>query len=72
MTPGIGGDYLTDLVVHAGSWRAITALAAATADLVAPDLGGELAGVPIPVGTTIYGNFTSITLTAGKVLAYKA
>jgi hypothetical protein len=37
---------------------------------VADYAGDSISALPIPVGTTVYGNFTSIKLTSGKVLAY--
>lgn len=75
-----GGLYIDDTAAHAGKFRAITALAAAVATLVSTTdkdgFGGKIRGtltsVPIPVGTTIYGCFTSITLASGKVIAYDA
>lgn len=33
--------------------------------------GNQFTGVEIPTGTIIFGRFTSVTLTSGKVLAYK-
>ena len=69
----LGGVYITDTTVHTGQFGAITALAAASVDLVTTQNGiwqGTTTSVPIPAGTTIYGNFTSITLASGKVIAY--
>lgn len=36
------------------------------------DTGGPLAGLTIPAGVTLYGNFTSIKLTSGACRAYNA
>jgi hypothetical protein len=64
-----GGIFITDTAAHTGSFVAITAVAAAVADLVG-NIDGTLTSVPIPVGTTIGGRYTSITLASGKVIAY--
>ena len=62
-----------------GPFVAITALSAAVIDTSECDVsnldgaGGSLPGtIPIPVGTTIYGIFTSIELDSGDVIAYYA
>jgi hypothetical protein len=34
-------------------------------------LGDAVATLPIPVGTTIYGTFTAVKLSSGKVIAYR-
>ena len=71
--PGPNGSvYITDTDAHAGSWMAVQAVAAAVIDpFVADDVSGTLTTVPIPAGVTIYGLFTSIKLTSGKVIAYR-
>lgn len=71
----IGGRYIDDTAAHTGRWGAITALAAAVASLTTEQNGiwiGTTTSVPIPAGTTIYGNFIGITLASGKVIAYHA
>ena len=62
---------------HTGPFIALTALSAAVIDTSECDVtwltgaGGTLAAtIPIPVGTTIYGNFASIELDSGDVIAY--
>jgi hypothetical protein len=70
----LGADYISGTTAFTGRYGAITALAATVLDgaTVATDYSGDsIASLPIPVGTTIYGNFTTIKLTSGKVLAYK-
>jgi hypothetical protein len=67
-----GGVYISDTSVYTGVWDAIQALEVATATLVSTNLTGTLTGVPIPAGVTIFGQFSSITLSAGKVIAYNA
>ncbi len=69
-----GAEYIDDTTAHAGKFGAITAVAAAVLDgaTVAADYtGNSIASMPIPAGTTIYGVFTSVKLTSGKVIAYK-
>ncbi len=69
-----GADYISGTTAFDGRYGAITAVAAAVLDAatVAADYSGDsLASMPIPAGTTIYGVFTKIKLTSGKVLAYK-
>jgi hypothetical protein len=34
--------------------------------------GDATTAVDIPAGATIFGNFTAITLTSGKIIAYKS
>jgi hypothetical protein len=70
----LGAEYIDDTAAHAGKFGAITALAATvvSGDTVALDYSGNsIASMPIPAGTTIYGIFTSVKLTSGKVVAYK-
>jgi hypothetical protein len=68
-----GAIAITGTTLTTGPFWAITALeatvlAAGTAwdDL----LGGSVSALPIPVGTTIYGYFSAVQLTSGKVIAY--
>lgn len=69
-----GGILIQDTAVHAGNFNSILCLAAAVAALTnqqgAPGISGDLSAVPIPAGTIIRGNFASITLASGKVIAY--
>lgn len=60
-TPPAGKNFMAILVIN----NAV--IAALTSNLVA-DTG--LVGLTINAGTIIYGRFTSITLTSGKVIAY--
>jgi hypothetical protein len=67
-----GAIYITDTTARTGRFQAITALEAAVINTATvSDIGGDsISGLPIPAGTTIYGMFTSLKLTSGKVLAY--
>ena len=68
----LGGDLITG--THTGHWRALHALGTgATLDTgtAATDLGGTVAGVAIPAGTTVHGRFTAIKLSSGAAVAYQ-
>lgn len=52
-------------------YRAITVLDDATITLTA-DAGDGITSAAIPTGVTIYGLFDSISVTAGKIIAYIA
>jgi hypothetical protein len=55
-----------------GPWGSIQATAAAVVSLTASNWTGDATtAVDIPAGATIFGNFTAITLTSGKIIAYK-
>ena len=49
-----------------------TVIAAHVSDSSAPFTTNSLAGITIGAGTIIYGKFTSVTLTSGTIIAYKA
>jgi hypothetical protein len=67
-----GAVYIADTTEYAGRYWAITALEATVVNTasVADYSGSSISAMPIPVGTTIYGNFSKVKLTSGKVLAY--
>jgi len=73
-----GSTYITDTNAHTGTFGCIQALAATViATLVSGTdhagsavMSGTLTNVPLPAGVSIYGSFTSITLTSGTVVAY--
>ena len=67
-----GAVYIADTTEVTGRFWAITALEATVinTESVADYSGSSISAMPIPVGTTIYGNFSKIKLTSGKVLAY--
>lgn len=56
-----------------GPWGAIQATAAAVVNVTSGNWTNSDAStaVDVPAGTTIYGNFTAISLTSGKIIAYK-
>ena len=57
-----------------GPWGAIQATAAAIVSVTSDNWTDSDAttAVDVPAGSTIFGNFTAITLTSGKIIAYKA
>lgn len=65
-----GFDYATSGTLDSHTYIAITVLATAQIDAVTVG-GDDLTNVSIPAGTTIYGNFTSITVDSGRILAYR-
>jgi hypothetical protein len=70
----LGADVITGTGTHTGHWRALQALGTgATLDTgtAAADLGGTVAGVAIPAGTTVHARFTAVQLSAGSCLAYQ-
>ena len=69
--PG-GAILIDDTVEHTGPYFAITALEDAVVDISECDMSfiTDVADFTIPKGLTIYGNFASIELDSGKVIAY--
>jgi len=62
-----------------GPWGAIQASATAVVSVTASNwtnsdstASGVTSFIDIPAGATIFGNFTTITLTSGKIIAYKS
>jgi len=64
---------IDDTVEHTGPYFALTALAEAVID--SSECTTNITDVPatltIPKGVTIYGNFQSIELDSGTIIAYK-
>ena len=63
---------IDDTVEHTGPYFAITALEDAVVDVSECDMYfiTDVADFTIPKGLTLYGNFASIELDSGKVIAY--
>ena len=65
-----GFDYVTTGTINSHTYIAISALE--DASISATAVGGDsLSSVTIPKGMTIYGKFSSITVSSGKILAYR-
>jgi hypothetical protein len=69
-----GFEYIDDTAAHTGAFCRLYAVAAAviSAATVRGASGNTFSTVPIPAGGYIDGQFSSVTLTSGKVVAYKA
>jgi hypothetical protein len=67
-------EYLDDTSTHTGEWCRLYALSAAVISTatVRGATGNTFATVPIPAGGWIDGQFSSVTLASGKVIAYRA
>jgi len=67
-----GAILIDDTVEHTGPYFAITALEDAAVDISECDMSfiTDVADFTIPKGLTIYGNFASIELDSGRVIAY--
>ena len=74
LTLGQGGaEYVTDGNIRNGTFGAIQALTEAQlSELVAGNWSGTTAGIILPAGATIFGDFTSFTLLYGRVVAYRS
>ena len=71
-----GGAYINDTTTHTGNWFAIQATEATVLATQASNITnlddictGEDA-TELAAGTVLYGNYTSIDLTSGAVIAY--
>jgi hypothetical protein len=69
-----GSKYITGTAANTdGPWCAIQALEdTVIASMTATNVTGTLSAIPLPAGVAIYGNITAVTLTSGKIIAYKA
>ena len=69
---GCGAIYIDDDGTHTGNFSAITAVGTADAVLSTSTVSdiADFAELTIPKGVTIFGNFTAVDLTSGKVIAY--
>ena len=66
--------YIADTTKVDGRFVALLALEATVlaSGTVCPSSPSTLTSMPIPAGATVYGYFTSVKLTSGKVLAYSS
>ena len=71
-----GGAYINDTATHTGNWFAIqatedTVLATQASNITnLDDICTGTDGTTLSANTVLYGNFTSVTLTSGAVIAY--
>lgn len=69
-----GAVYRTDAgALSGGPWGAIQATASAVVSVTSSNWTDSDAAtaVNVPIGATIFGNFTAISLVSGKIIAYK-
>lgn len=71
-----GAEFISDTGAHAPGtdlvFSAVQVVADAVISAYAPAYtGNTFTGVTLSAGTVFYGRFTSLTLTSGKVIAYK-
>jgi hypothetical protein len=73
MSEYAGAEYISDTAAHTGRFSEIVALEdSVIASLTAQDwTGNALTAIPLKATGEICGVFTSITLTSGKVVAYR-
>jgi hypothetical protein len=69
----IGAEFVSDTSAHTGRFSAIYFKEATVINAITADnyTGNALAGESFPADSTIYGIFTSITLTSGACIAYR-
>ena len=72
-----GGIFIKDTDVHTGNWFAIQVVEAAIIQTQSSNITGldnacqpVSGGISLAANTVLYGNFTSIDLTSGAVIAY--
>ena len=71
-----GGSYVNDTATHTGNWFAIQATEASVLATQASnitnldDICTGQDATELAAGTVLYGNYTSIDLTSGAVIAY--
>ena len=70
---GQGGSvFIDDTAVHTGPFVAFIAITEAVLDVDACTTNiDDAADFTIPIGTTIYGQFDSLSIDSGSILAYK-
>ena len=66
-----GFDYVTTGTINSHTYIAITVLATASISVTSAGGGDNLSSVSVPAGVTIYGKFSSVTVTSGRVLVYR-
>jgi hypothetical protein len=70
-----GAVYKTSAgALSGGPWGAIQATSTAVVNVTSGNWtnSDSTTSVDIPAGATILGNFTAVTLTSGKIIAYKS
>ena len=67
-----GSIFIDDTAEHTGPFVAFIAITEAVLDVSACTTNiDDAADITIPIGTTIYGQFDSLSIDSGTILAYK-
>lgn len=73
VAPGEAATYIANTTARTGEWKAITVLENTTFSiLTANNWEGSTDGLVVGAGVTLFGSFTKIQLSAGRVVAYRA
>ena len=69
----IGAEFISDTSAHTGRFGAVYFKEETVINAIAAEnySGNSLAGETFPADATIYGIFTSVTLTSGACIAYR-
>lgn len=69
----IGFEYINDTAAHTGRFHELVALedSVIASAVIENQTGNTFTSVPLKAGDEIKGVFTSVTLTSGKIVAYK-
>jgi hypothetical protein len=68
-----GSELITDTAVHTGSWKMVVPYEATVFTTLTDTnrTGNSIASESFPANFLLMGNFTTITLASGAVVAYK-
>lgn len=69
----IGFEYISDTVAHTGRFYELVAFedSVIASAVILNQTGNTFTSVPLKAGQSIEAVFTSVTLTSGKIAAYK-
>jgi len=69
----LGGNYIADTSTHTGTWTTIDCVTDTVFDssTVCNIAGLAASNATFPAGKQLFGNFTTVKLTSGSVIAYQ-
>jgi hypothetical protein len=69
----IGFEYISDTVAHTGRFSELVAFedSVIASAVILNQTGNTFTSVPLKAGQSVEAVFTSVTLTSGKIAAYK-
>jgi cytochrome bd-type quinol oxidase subunit 2 len=69
----VGFEYISDTVAHTGRFYELVAFedSVIASAVIQNVTGNAFTGVPLKAGQSVEAVFTSVTLTSGKIAAYK-